>query len=59
MTKAIQVEGTHCGNWCTHSMCDLKAALMNMHHSLIQELMLYEFELGNNTVEATKKMCKS
>ena len=30
------------------SMCDLKAAQMNMQCSLIWELMLYEFEQGYN-----------
>ena len=30
---------------------------MNMQHSLIQELMLYEFEMGHNTAEATTNTC--
>ncbi len=40
-----------------HSMCDLKVTQMNMQHNLIQELMLYEFELDYITVEATKNIC--
>ena len=30
---------------------------MNMHSSLIQKLKLYEFEMVQNTVEATKNIC--
>ena len=30
---------------------------MNVQSSLIQELMLYEFELRNNITEATKNIC--
>ena len=38
--------------------CDLKAAQMNMQHSLIQEFMFDKFKLGHhNTVEATKNIC--
>ena len=34
---------------------DLKAIQMNVQHSLIYKLMLYEFELGHNAaMEATK-----
>ena len=40
-----------------HSMCDLKGAQMNVQHRLTQELMLYKFELGQNTTEATKNIC--
>ena len=29
---------------------------MNMQYDLIQELMLYEFELGDNTTESTKNI---
>ena len=38
-------------------MCDLKAAQMNVQHSLIRKLMLYEFEPGHNATEATKNIC--
>ena len=39
-----------------HSVSDLKAAQMNKQCSLIWELMLYEFKLGNNAAEATKNV---
>ena len=39
-------------------MCDLEAAQMNVQHSLIQELMLYESEVANNSVEAMKIFVK-
>ena len=39
------------------SLSDLKATQMNMQYSLIWELMLYEFELNYNAVEATKSIC--
>ena len=40
-------------------MCDdLKAiSQINMRHNLIWELMLYEFKVGHNAMEATKKVC--
>ena len=37
-----------------HSVWDLKAAQMNMWHSLIQELMLHKFELRHNATDATQ-----
>ena len=40
-----------------YSVSDLKAAQMNVQHSLIHELLLYEFEQGYNTVEATEEIC--
>ena len=40
-----------------HSVCDLKAAQTNMQWSLIWELRIYEFELGNNLMEANKEIC--
>ena len=54
MVCSIVVVGalTHCA--LLHPWCDLKATLINMQHSLIQELILYEFKLGHNTIEATK-----
>ena len=36
---------------------DLKAAQMNMQHSLISELILDKFELGHNAMEVTKNDC--
>ena len=37
-------------------MCDLKAAQLNMQHSLIWQFMLYEFEWGYYTTEAAKNI---
>ena len=39
------------------TMWNLKAAQMNLQHSLIWEIILNEFELGHNTVEETKNIC--
>ena len=39
------------------SIFDLKAGQMNMQCSLIQELMLYEFQLGYNVTKAAKITC--
>ena len=39
-----------------HSMSDLKAPLINIQHGLIQLFMLYESELGPNTMEAAKNI---
>ena len=36
---------------------DLKAAQMNVQHSLIREHLFYEFELSHNAEEATKNIC--
>ena len=36
--------------------CVLKAKEMNMEHSIIQELILYEFKLGHNAVKTTKNI---
>ena len=69
MTKAVQpVVVLHCVDSIVivgvltryallHFMCDFKAAQMNIRHSLIRELMLYNFELGHNTTETTKNIC--
>ena len=46
---------TCCG--LLHFMWDLKVTQVNRQQSLIQELMLYKFELGHNTTEATKNIC--
>ena len=40
-----------------HFTCDLKATKMNVQCSLIQELMLYKFELSCNATEVTKDIC--
>ena len=46
---------THCT--LLHSMCNLKAKQINMQCHLIQELILYNIELGCNAAEATKNIC--
>ena len=46
---------THCA--LPLSVCDLKAAHINVKPSLIRQLMLYEFELSHNAVEATENIC--
>ena len=40
-----------------HSMCDLKAAQMNMQYSQIWGFLFYEFELGHNTIETITNIC--
>ena len=40
-------------------MCDLKAAQMNMQHSLIWELILYKYELGYNATKTSKNICNA
>ena len=40
-----------------HSIWDFKAVQVNVQPSLIQELMLYEFKLSHNTVEAIENIC--
>ena len=39
-----------------HSVCNLKAIEMNIQASLIQELLLFGFEVGHNAEEATKNI---
>ena len=39
-----------------HCLCELKATQMTVLRSQIRKLMLHEFEIGNNAVEATKKL---
>ena len=57
------MEGNHygweyCGSWCADKLCTaLKSIERNMQHSLIQEIMFYEFELDHNPAEATKNIC--
>ena len=40
-----------------HSICNLKAAQMSVQHSLIQEIMLYEFKQDHNISETTQNIC--
>ena len=56
---SIMVDGVLTCGGLLHSEFDLKAAQMNMQRSLIQELILEEFERGYDTVEATKNICWS
>ena len=46
---------THCA--LVLSMYDLKAAQVNVQHSLIWEFMLYKFTLCHKAAEATKNIC--
>ena len=54
---SIVVDGVLTGCTLLHSVCNLKASQMNVLHSLIQEIILYEFKLGHNAAEATKNIC--
>ena len=40
-----------------HTVRDSKAAQVNVQHSLIGELLLYEFELGHYSEEGRKIIC--
>ena len=40
-----------------HFIYDSKDVQMNVQHSLIQEFMFYEFELGYSFAEASKTIC--
>ena len=40
-----------------HSVCDFKAAQMNMKRILLWDCMFYEFKLGHYATEATKNIC--
>ena len=53
------MECWHTVHWFT--VCDSKAIQMNVQHSLIWKLMLYEFKLGHNAMEISKKhlLCES
>ena len=63
MTKAVQtvetsimVVGVLTHYNLLHSTCDLKAAQVNVHHSLILKLILNKFKLGHNTVKDIKNI---
>ena len=59
MTKtALVVVGVLTCYVLLYSMCDLKAAKINMHHSLIWRLMLYNFKLDYYVAEATKNISR-
>ena len=68
ITKEVKaMGGTECGSimvigvfiHCAllHSVCDLKATLINMQPSLIWELILYKIELVHNAMKITKCIC--
>ena len=57
MVDSVVVVGMLIHDALLHSVCDLKAAKINMQHSLISELILYKFKLGHNTTETTKNFC--
>ena len=59
MVGHLVVVGMLRGYALLYSMCDLKAAQMNVRCSLIWELILDEFKLGHNTTEAIKNICCS
>ena len=40
-----------------HCVCNLKDAQMNVQYSLIWEFIIYNFKLGQNTLEANKNIC--
>ena len=40
-----------------HSICNLKAAQINMQCSLIWEFMIYKFKLGHHISQVTKNIC--
>ena len=40
-----------------HPMCDLKAAQVNVQHSLIREIMHYKLRFSRNTAKVTKSIC--
>ena len=42
---------------CLHSLRNLKATQINVQCRLIQELILYKFEVGQKVTEATKNIC--
>ena len=51
MDGSIVVVGTLTRCALLKSPCDLKTSQINMQWSIIQDLMLYEFELGHYTAE--------
>ena len=54
LVGSIMVVGVLTRSALLHSMCDLKTTQMNMHHSLIQELIYYKFKIALNALEAAK-----
>ena len=57
MTKAIQavVASLNLTLYALlFSLCDLKAAKINVLHNRNREIMLFEFEMNHSAMEATK-----
>ena len=64
LNEAVQAVVNTCWSWqyhvswradtLLHLMCDLKVVQMII---LIQELMIYNFELSPNSIETTKRVC--
>ena len=57
VVASIVIIGTLTRYALLHFVCGLKIKQMNMQCSLIRELMVYEFEVGHKSTEATKNIC--
>ena len=57
VVSSIVVVGAQTRYALLHSVWDLKAAQINVQCWLIQELLLYEFEVSHNADEAIKNIC--
>ena len=44
------------GSWCADTLCFASVVEMNVQRSILQEPMLYEFELSHNISEPTKNI---
>ena len=56
MIGSIVLDGVLTRSVLLSSVCDLKAAQMNVQRSLIRKLMFYEFEPRLNTAKATQNI---
>ena len=54
---SIEVVGALTRCELLHFVCISKAAQMNVQRSVTRQLMLHEFELGYNAIEAVKNIC--
>ena len=57
MVRSILLVGVLTCCALLHSVCNLKAVQRNVQHSLIKELMLYKFKLGDDAAKTTKNIC--
>ena len=55
MVGSIMVVGVLTRCVLFHSVCDLKHVQITVQNRLIWKFMLYEFELGQDAAETTKK----